>query len=127
MRYKRPASEPSILTFRVEKLDVTCHKFDGPICNADSLLYHKNSVHHVDKAVLESTFAHEFDAITLTNCLRLGRCVEVNLVEGNKVFLVVRGCVLSLFECFWYSRSECFECCCPGRHYSFTRAGERVS
>jgi len=29
--------------------------------------------------------------LTLANCLCFGCCVEVNLVEGNKVLLVVSG------------------------------------
>ena len=111
-------------TLCVEKLDVTCYKLDGPIGNTHPLLHDKNSIYHVDKAIFEGTFPNKFDAIALANCLCLGCSIEVDLVEGNKVLLVVGGRVLSLFECLGYSRSECFQCCYPGRHY---RSRLRVS
>jgi hypothetical protein len=108
MGTRTDGSSTSTRTFRVEKLDVACHKLDGPICDAYSLLDDKNAIHHVYEAVFERAFADEFDAITGTNCLCLGRCLEVNLVEGDKILLVVSRRYLSLLECLWYRRRDSF-------------------
>lgn len=74
---------------RVEKLDITSHKLDDPIRDADPLLYHKHSIHHVDEAVFKSALPDEFDAFTPADCLCLGGSIDVDLVKRNKVLLVV--------------------------------------
>jgi len=83
-------NERSTRTLRVEEFDVTCHKLDGPVRDPRPLLYHKDAIHHVDEAIFKCAFPDEFDAITPTNCLCLGGCLKVKLVEGDKVLLVVR-------------------------------------
>jgi len=79
----------STRTLRVEEFDVTCHKLDGSVRDPHPLLYDKDAIHHVDEAIFECAFPNEFDGIASTNCLCLGSCLKVKLVEGYEILLVV--------------------------------------
>ena len=86
---KRRARTPSTRTFRVEKLDITGHKLDDSVCDANPLLYQKHSIHHVNEAVFKSALPNEFDAFSPTDGLCLGGCIDVDLVKRNEVLLVI--------------------------------------
>lgn len=86
---ERRARTPSTRTFHVKKLDITGHKLDDPICDANPFLDHKHSIHHVNEAVFKSTLPDEFDAFSPADCLCLGSRIDVDLVKRNKVLLVI--------------------------------------
>lgn len=82
-------SGPSTRTFGVEKLDITGRKFDDPICDANTLFHHKHSIHHVNEAVLKGALPNESDTFAPADSFCLGGCIGVNLVEGDKILLVI--------------------------------------
>jgi hypothetical protein len=96
-----PVTRIEKLTFLVDKLDVTSDKLDDPISLCRAFLYGKNASQHLQNHLLKYALPNEPDSIAPPNRLSVPRGFCLDLVERDKILLVVCDRYLSLIQNPW--------------------------